>query len=607
MMRASTRSAADTTHNGAVNPSTSSSASSAPPKSVSSSWDFSSHFHSIFASRPTSAPTAYDGFMSTLTSSSLPVLDGVRAVLCLGMILYHSFEFLLPFVPGPAANTLFNHPAVYLLSVGPVLVDWFFVLTGFLTALPLLQQEKRWLRRQKDQPTATLIDSSDNPHNFTVSGFWYRRFTRFLPSWVLTYAVHALVLFPDVWLTRSAMRNQMWVQLFATLPVTEHRADGNVGSACAKPALLPLQLTMLPHLLPFGGCQGVMWSLGVQCQFYLFFPLLWHYLLRRSQRGGPTASERLVGVMWWVVSVWSVLRILVFFHQLTAPLTHMEGMVVFFWWYANTVTRIGTIAAGVLLAHFCTSSSLPSYLHARPSLTYLLHASHLLLLLVVRYTSEVHGEGPGTSVLLHTQHVMPMRVKAEQHFPPSSAQLANFGSYWHHLVLNSLLGVGSPVMAALICFSLLSLIHRIEPLANRLSHLLSSPVLAPVAALSYMAYLIHPSAQQYYYMYFTDHIDPHWMPTLSAFLAHTVLLLTVTFTLSLLLYVVWDGPVVSLLGRLGQAGGEAWMRRYAWLCVAVSVLCHAVMVPGLLLLYRPTEDALSRLDDAATYNPLKQH
>ena len=597
--------------NGAVKPSssssTSSSTSSLSAKSISSSWDIAAHFRSVFATRPSSSAAASsDGFISTLTSSSLPVLDGVRALLCIGMIAYHSFEFLLPYVPAPEADTLFHQPSLYLLSIGPVIVDWFFVLTGFLTALPLFQQEKQHLRHQKDQPTTT---SPHSPHlDFTVSGFWYRRFTRFLPSWVLMYAVHHLLLFPEISLTRSALRNEFWVQLFSTTPAVEQRADGHIPSMCATSSFLPLQVTMLVHLLPFGGCQGVMWSLGLQCQFYLFFPLLWRYLLNCSQRGGATAGERLVRVMWWVVAAWTVIRVAVFFHTLTAPLAHIEGMAVYFWWYTNTATRIGTIAAGVILAHFCTSSSLPSYLHARPAVCYAIHASHVLLLLVIRYCSEVQGEGPGTSVLVRTQMLVPMREKAEQHFPPSLAQLANIGRYWHYLALNSLCSVGSPIMAAFICFSVLTLVHRVEPISTRVSHVLSSPFLAPIATLSYMAYLIHPSLQQYYYLHYTDHVDPHWLPTLPAFLTHTTLLLTVTFTLSLLLYVLWDAPVVGWLGGAGRSsGGEVWMRRYAWLCAGLSVVCHAVLVPGMLFGYRPSEDATYLITTKAEMlNSLKQ-
>ena len=602
-MPATTRSAVDTTMDSTIKP-----APSTPPSTpLPSSWDLASHFRSIFITRPallTASSASSDAFLPTLPSLSLPVLDGVRAVLCVCMMMYHSFEFLLPYVPADAANELFNQPVMYLLSVGPVIVDWFFVLTGFLTALPLLQQEKRWLRQHKDNPPTNMPPTTDDPHRFTVSSFWYRRFSRFLPSWALTYAIHHLLLFPEVSMTGSALRNQIWIQLFSTMPATEQRMDGSMPSMCAKPGFLPLQLTMLVHLLPFGGCQGVMWSLGVQCQFYLFFPLLWSYLLRSSKRGGATAGQRLVRVMWCVIGLWSVIRVIAFFHQLTAPLAHIEGMAVFFWWYTNTVTRIGTIAAGVVLAHLCTSSSLPSYLHARPVLCYILHASHLLVLLLVRYTLEVQGEGPGTAVLLRTQPLVPMRVKADQHFPPSLAQLANIGHYWHYLVLNALLSVGSPVMAALICFSLVSLMHRLDSIGARLSQLLSSPVLAPVATLSYMAYLIHPSVQQYYYLRYTDHVHPHWLPTLPAFFSHTAFLTTLTFALSVLLYVLWDGPVVGWLGRVGRlSGGEVWMRRYAWLCVGLSVLCHGVMVPGLLFGYQPIEDASIRINDAHTYNP----
>ena len=600
--------------NGAVKPSittttattttTSTSASPSkpcPPSSHPSSLDFASHFRSIFATRPSSSSatiTPSTTFIPTLTSSSLPVLDGVRALLCLGMITYHSFEFLLAYVPRDAAEALFQHPLIWMLSVGPVIVDWFFVLTGFLTALPLLLQEKRWLRQQKDQSTiaAPGASSADNPHNFSVSSFWYRRFTRFLPSWVLVYLIHHLILFPEISMHRSLIRNQHWMEMLSTMPAESARADGNIPSMCRQTGFLPLQATMLLHLLPFGGCQGVQWSLGVQCQFYLFFPLLWRYLLKCSRRG-VTAGQLLVRVMWVVVAVSSVMRVLAFFHELTTPLAHIEGQGIFFFWYSNTLTRMGTIAAGVILAYICTSSPLPSVLHARPLLSYLGHALHLLVLVLVRWNSEAQGEGPGMSVLFRTQQLVPITVKAEQHFPPSFHQLANIGRYGHYLVLNALLSVGSPGMAALICFSLLTVLHRIEPVAARVSQLLSSSVLAPIATLSYMAYLIHAALQMCFYSYYTAHIDPHWLPTVPVFATHTALLLATTFALSLPLYVLWDAPVVAWLSGAGRRlGGELWMRRYAWLCVGVSVLCHAVLVPGVLLAYKPSHDATFRVN-----------
>lgn len=145
-------------------------------------------------------------------------LDGVRAV--------------------AIAAVLADHGGVQGLSGGFIGVDMFFVLSGFLITSLLLAEQNRTGR----------ID---------LAGFWTRRARRLLPAMVVLVVVVGLArrLFPDdavVGLRSDALSALGWVGNWRfESELTDYFAQGGTAS--------PLQHT---------------WSLGVEEQYYLMWPLL---------------------------------------------------------------------------------------------------------------------------------------------------------------------------------------------------------------------------------------------------------------------------------------------------------------------------------------------
>ena len=563
-----------------------------------SPWDFAAHLRTLIPrDRPFSS-----AFLPILSSPSVPSLDGLRALLSVCMMVYHAQSFLIPHVPASFADALFRHWAVYYVALGPVIVDWFFVLTGYLTALPLLLQEQQAVHGIRDS-TRVDADSSTPLLPFSLSGFYHRRLSRILPCWLLTYTVHHLLLNPSISMTHSSIRNEGYQHIFSTVP-DEMRTPHGMASMCSQPAFLPIQFSLLMQWLPFGGCQGATWSMGVQAQFWLWFPVLWRHLLRQTTRAGVRAgtqllpSQRVVRWMWGVVVVWCVFRALAFFHTCRAPLATIDGVVLFFFWYANTATRMGTIAAGVLLAYYSTHTpSLPHLLRSNPALRYTFLTLHLLVLALIRFTTAVPQEGPALTLYLLTQLRLPMLVKSQQTFPPSAEQLLNMPQYAASLLLQTMFHVGSPGMALLICAVLVMLVHRVSGLWVEVAKVLEWKGWQPVATLSYLAFLIHPSLQQTFFLLYTDHVDPHWVPTVPLYLTMTAALMAATLLLAALVHVLYDCPVQAWL--VGWKEGEVWAWRYALVCLIMSALVHGVGLPVMLLGYEPKHDAMIHQDRMA--------
>ena len=158
-----------------------------------------------------------------------PALDGLRAVAVLGIIAYHVG------VPGTRGGWLG--------------VDLFFVLSGFLICSVLLRQ------RLADPPVP-------------LRSFWAARARRLLPALVLMLASVVALGFT---LTPPSMRPVLRDDLIATLAYVSNWRFiwGNEAyfAAIANPS--PLRHT---------------WSLAVEEQFYLLFPLLLLVLLAWARR-----------------------------------------------------------------------------------------------------------------------------------------------------------------------------------------------------------------------------------------------------------------------------------------------------------------------------------
>jgi peptidoglycan/LPS O-acetylase OafA/YrhL len=151
-------------------------------------------------------------------SRGIPALDGIRAV-AVGLVLAEHGG--IPGVPG-----------------GFLGVDVFFVLSGFLI-------------------TSLLLDELGGSGRIALAGFWIRRARRLLPALIamVLAVVAARALFPaeaTATLRDDAVAAFFWVANWAFVAQrTDYFAQGTPPS--------PLQHT---------------WSLGVEEQYYLFWPLL---------------------------------------------------------------------------------------------------------------------------------------------------------------------------------------------------------------------------------------------------------------------------------------------------------------------------------------------
>ena len=160
------------------------------------------------------------------TKAKLPSIDGWRA-LSIGLVLAaHSTSF-----PGyPAANRL--ETCLPFFFDGNLGVRFFFVISGFLI-------------------TYLLIQEHDQNGNLSLKGFYLRRAFRILPVYFAYLLVIALLQF----FTPAHQAAITWVG----------------------------DLSFTTNFLPRGILSGHLWSLAVEEQFYLLWPLLFVWLIRRER------------------------------------------------------------------------------------------------------------------------------------------------------------------------------------------------------------------------------------------------------------------------------------------------------------------------------------
>jgi peptidoglycan/LPS O-acetylase OafA/YrhL len=171
--------------------------------------------------------------MSTITTSELSAerrllqLDGLRGIAVLLVMYYHFFALLSP-SPGLINSVLFNGA-----EIGWAGVDLFFVLSGFLIS--------------------TILLASKNKANYYKS-FYARRSLRILPLYyanLILFFVVVPLLLSDIPHELSLMQdNQIWFWTF-----TYNWLVALEGGFTATPA-------------------GYFWSLSVEEQFYLLWPLV---------------------------------------------------------------------------------------------------------------------------------------------------------------------------------------------------------------------------------------------------------------------------------------------------------------------------------------------
>jgi peptidoglycan/LPS O-acetylase OafA/YrhL len=158
-----------------------------------------------------------------------PALDGIRAFAVIAVMLYHLD------VRGVAGGFLG--------------VDAFFVLSGFLI-------------------TTLLLDEHRRTNTIDLATFWFRRLRRLLPALLLTVA--AIVLFTAVAASPTRFTDLRWEGLTTLLYVVNWRFIAD------KVSYFDLFTDASPY--------RHIWSLAIEGQFYLVWPLVVLGALRRSRR-----------------------------------------------------------------------------------------------------------------------------------------------------------------------------------------------------------------------------------------------------------------------------------------------------------------------------------
>lgn len=205
-----------------------------------------------------------------------PGLDGLRALAVVAVLLYHAgFGWM---------------------GGGYLGVSTFFTLSGFLI-------------------TSLLIDEARATHAVEVTRFWVRRSRRLMPAAILTIAAVAVA---SVWLATPSQRAMFRGDGLAALGEVANWRYFFAGEGYARQFQAP------SPLLHF-------WSLAIEEQFYLCFPLL---VAWRVRRGGNV--RRSVAGVTAALLAGSVVAVIVWGGSRVA--------------YYNTAVRAAEILVGCLLA-----------------------------------------------------------------------------------------------------------------------------------------------------------------------------------------------------------------------------------------------------------------
>jgi peptidoglycan/LPS O-acetylase OafA/YrhL len=250
----------------------------------------------------------------------MPELDTLRAIAVLAVLLYHGFYWAQWKIPGPAGAF------VRATEPGWVGVDLFFTLSGFLI-------------------TGILLDSRENPAYFR--NFYVRRVLRIWPAYF--GLIGLLVLTSEIGLPFLVVSTFFLANLSPMLGVTMQ--------------------------------YGPLWSLAVEEQFYLVWPLL--------ARCAPRAA--LAGAAAAILVAGPVLRYLAFLS--VGPSWVFTGVDHYTW------LRLDGLAMGALLAIFLRTSA-----GSRRSLALLLAAltagAAALVLLAGRFGGIARTSPLGAALLL---------------------------------------------------------------------------------------------------------------------------------------------------------------------------------------------------------------
>src|SRR3954452_5516994 len=209
----------------------------------------------------------------------IPALDGLRALAVVAVLLYHADQ---AWIPG-----------------GFLGVDVFFVISGYLI-------------------TCLLLSDWQQTNGIGLKRFWYRRARRLLPAlftMLFVVRLYAILFLPDV---LSQLRGEVIAALFYVENWFLVFRNLSYFQSTGRPPLLQ-------HV----------WSLAVEEQFYLFWPLILVVVLTVW---GKSRRALLIGVLCGVAV--STIEMAILYHPYTDPSRV----------YYGTDTRVAALLLGSALA-----------------------------------------------------------------------------------------------------------------------------------------------------------------------------------------------------------------------------------------------------------------
>lgn len=399
--------------------------------------------------------------------SQMRTLDGLRALSIIFVVVFHCFYLILPYFGGADKAALFiDAMPVYLNWVwhGDKGVDMFFILSGFLIATIMMKEY-------------------NNTGEVNVRRFYLHRALRILPIYIFAMLLAAAA----------------------------RKGGGNAEYFWANLLFINNFFPAEKLFIPWS------WSLTIEGQFYILFPLLFFFLMRTSRPLtllvflflGATAIRYLVILLYPELYADSI------YYLAIKGAKEGQTLILFDKLYINLYTRMGPLILGVTLA----------YLY--------IYRSEQIGNLVKKYPHRFNGLGLLALVLMITVTLVPV-------FNPHY----DFGRHFnmHYLAwYRNLFALGVVTILFLAIFG--------RGVGRAFNWFLSRPFWYPIAQGSYSMYLFHIPIMGLAYLSLGE--DGKTMSDFHPGIAFMAAALTLVYSLffSLILYLLIERPFMNIYKR----------------------------------------------------------
>lgn len=343
-------------------------------------------------------------------ADNLKVVDGFRALSILAVMCVHGMTELGYLVPSDFfakfSTTLVGH----LFLQGELGVDVFFVISGLLV-------------------THFLLREHTDSNKISLSNFYYRRALRLLPAYYLVLAFYCLTKQPN------------WQNVWANLIYINN--------------YIPAARECMPWA----------WSLAIEEQFYILFPILLIGFLRMKSRAGKIVAVSSLAAMAFALRLHALKRsglALPFAVPSVGPDAELHLAKVFDALYFPIHVRFGALLCGAIVAYLLHAGIAQRLFQPSRWRGYAIQVIGIIFIGIVIYTSRL---------------VMPQTDYLGKALLESRIYNGTYLVAYHYVFS---MGIAMQLMVML-CHEGFSLPARI----------LGHPIWYPLAQLSYSAYLIN--------------------------------------------------------------------------------------------------------------------